>query len=51
MMAKEFRLDDYLFCVAEKDLPERARKNIHKLVRREMAEIFYGRNLGRNLEF
>ena len=51
MMMKEFHLDDYLFCVAEKDLPERARKTIHKLVRREMAEIFYGRNLSRNLEF
>jgi S-adenosylmethionine decarboxylase len=50
MMVKKFRLDDYLFCVEEKDLPERARKTIHKLVRREMAEIFYGRNLGRNLE-
>jgi S-adenosylmethionine decarboxylase len=51
MMVKRFRLGDYLFCVEEKDLPEREYKRIHKLVHRETAEIFYGRNLGRNLEF
>ena len=51
MVIKEFRLDDYLFCVEEKDLAERERRRIQKLVRREVAEIFYGRNLARNLEF
>jgi S-adenosylmethionine decarboxylase len=50
MAIREFRLDDYLFCIQEKDLDERGRRRIHKLVRREVAEIFYGRNLGRNLE-
>jgi S-adenosylmethionine decarboxylase len=51
MAVREFRLDDYLFCIEEKDLEERERRRIHKLVRREVAEIFYGRNLARNLEF
>jgi S-adenosylmethionine decarboxylase len=51
MMVRKFRLGDYLFCVEEKDLSEHEHKRIHKLVHREMAEIFYGRNLGRNLEF
>lgn len=50
MVVKEFRLDDYLFCVSTKDLSESEHKRIHKLVRREMAEIFYGRNLARDLE-
>lgn len=49
MVLKEFRLDDCLFCITEQDLAERDRGRIHQLVRRELAEIFYGRNLGRNL--
>jgi S-adenosylmethionine decarboxylase len=51
MAVREFRLNDCLFCVEEKDLAERERRRIHRLVRREVAEIFYGRNLARNLEF
>jgi len=51
MAIKEFRLDDYLFCVEAKDLSEKEYKRLHKLLRREIAEIFYGRNLARNLEF
>jgi S-adenosylmethionine decarboxylase len=50
MAIREFRLDDYLFCIEEKDLEEKERRRIHRLVRREVAEIFYGRNLARNLE-
>jgi S-adenosylmethionine decarboxylase len=45
MIVKDFRLDDYLFCVAEKDLSDSERQKIRELVRREMAEIFYARNL------
>ena len=48
---KEFRLDDYLFCVEAKDLSEKEFKRLHKLLRREISEIFYGRNLSRSLEF
>ncbi|NKN33856.1 adenosylmethionine decarboxylase [Marichromatium bheemlicum] len=51
MVLKHFRLDDYLFCIKAKDLSEREYKRIHKLLRRELSEIFYGRNLGRELEF
>jgi S-adenosylmethionine decarboxylase len=51
MVLKRFRLDDYLFCIAEKDLPERERKRIQRLLRRELSEIFYGRNLARDLEW
>jgi S-adenosylmethionine decarboxylase len=51
MAIKEFRLDDYLFCVEAKDLSEKEYKRLHKLLRREISEIFYGRNLARNLEF
>ena len=50
MAIREFRLDDYLFCIEEKDLEGKERRRIHRLVRREVAEIFYGRNLARNLE-
>ena len=50
MVLKQFRLDDYLFCIEEKDLEERDRGRIHRLVRRELSEIFYGRNLARDLE-
>lgn len=49
MVLKDFRLDDYLFCISETELAERDRRRIRLLVRRELAEIFYGRNLGRNL--
>jgi S-adenosylmethionine decarboxylase len=51
MVIKHFRLDDYLFCVEARDLSEREYQRIQKLLRRELSEIFYGRNLGRNLEY
>lgn len=51
MMVKDFQLEDYLFCVSEEDLSAKQRKTIQQMVRREMAEIFYGRNLARNVEF
>lgn len=51
MMIKDFDLDHYLFCVDECDLTEKERQRLQKLLRREVAEIFYGENLSRNLEF
>ena len=51
MMASDFVLDDHLFCVDEGDLLPKQAQRIQRLLRREMAEIFYGRNLARNLEF
>lgn len=50
MMIKEFCLDDYLFCIDEVDLSAAEHRRLRRLVQREMSEIFYGRNLGRNLQ-
>ncbi len=45
MRRKAFHLDDYLFAIDAADLPEAERDRIRRLLRREMAEIFHGRNL------
>jgi len=50
MMLREFALEDYLFCAGDCDLSGKERRQVKKLLRREMAEIFHGRNLGRFLE-
>ena len=49
MVVNHFDLNDYLFCVTTSDLPEKERAGIERLVRREMMEIFYGRNLSREI--
>jgi S-adenosylmethionine decarboxylase len=49
MVVNEFRLDDYLFCVDSSDLSEKEYKRIQRMVRRELMEIFYGRNLNRDI--
>lgn len=51
MVVKQFCLDEYLFCVEAKDLSPQENQRIQKLLRRKLKEIFYGRNLDRNLEF
>ncbi|WP_295390153.1 adenosylmethionine decarboxylase [uncultured Thiodictyon sp.] len=51
MVLKQFQLDDYLFCIEEKDLARSQCQRIQKLLRRELSEIFYGCNLVRELEF
>ncbi len=45
MMLKEFELDNYLFGVGKKELEVSARKRIKQRLKREMLEIFYGRNI------
>ena len=45
MMLREFDLNNYLFDVTEEDLPAADRQRIRRLLKQEMAEIFYGRNL------
>ncbi len=45
MMLKEFDLDSYLFGVDAAGLSERGQRDISARLRREMAEIFYGRNM------
>ena len=45
MILKEFDLDNYLFNVTEDKLSAQEKKNIRRLVRQEMLEIFNGRNM------
>ena len=50
MVLGDFDLNDYLFGAGKEDLPPADRPRVEQRVRREMAEIFYGRNLGRSLK-
>ncbi|MBP2651578.1 MAG: speD [Firmicutes bacterium] len=45
MLLKEFDLDNYLFGTDKKDLLPGEKKKIKQRLKREMAEIFYGRNI------
>lgn len=47
MMLKEFDLDDYLFGVGKEALTDAEQRTIHAQVKREMQEMFYGRNMKR----
>ncbi len=45
MMLKDFELDNYLFGTGEADLEMKEKKQVMKQLKKEMAEIFYGRNM------
>ena len=45
MLRKDFDLDNYLFDVGKDELAPAERRRIEKHLRREMGEIFYGRNV------
>lgn len=45
MILKEFELDNYLFGKTEKELPAGNQKQIKELLKKEMNEIFYGKNM------
>jgi S-adenosylmethionine decarboxylase len=47
MMIKQFRLDDYLFAISEDDLTVQEKKTVTQRLKREMAGIFYGTNIGK----
>ncbi|KXG43525.1 adenosylmethionine decarboxylase [Tepidibacillus decaturensis] len=47
MILKEFDLDHYLFGTAKKELSPGERKKIKKRIKKEMIEIFYGKNVPR----
>ncbi|MDY6942826.1 MAG: adenosylmethionine decarboxylase [Pseudomonadota bacterium] len=47
MMLRDFKLDNYLFGIDEDELEPKQRRMIDGLLRHEMAEIFYGRNVKR----
>ncbi len=48
MMLKEIDLDDYLFGVGKDALSVAEQRRIHTQVRKEMLEMFYGRNISRS---
>lgn len=47
MILKEFDLDNYLFGTAKKELLPGEKKRIKQRVKKEMAEIFYGKNISK----
>ncbi|MDD4600890.1 MAG: adenosylmethionine decarboxylase [Negativicutes bacterium] len=47
MILKEFDLDNYLFGTEQRDLPPGDKKKIKQRLKKEMAEIFSGRNIPR----
>jgi S-adenosylmethionine decarboxylase len=47
MLLKDFDMDNYLFGIKSEDLPARDRGTVRRRLKREMLEIFYGRNFKR----
>jgi len=47
MLLKEFDLDNYLFGTGKKDLMPAEKRKIKQRLKKEMAEIFYGRNISK----
>lgn len=47
MLLKEFDLDNYLFGTAKKELLPGEKKKIKQRLKKEMQEIFYGRNIAK----
>ena len=45
MLRRKFDLDDYLFGIDAEDLDKRTRNRIEKQLKKEMQELFYGRNM------
>ncbi|MPW26927.1 adenosylmethionine decarboxylase [Alkalibaculum sp. M08DMB] len=45
MMLRELELNNYLFNISEDMLPKKEREKIDKNIKKEMLEIFYGRNV------
>lgn len=45
MILKEFDLDNYLFGINAVDLPQAQRRKVERRLKKEMQELFYGRNL------
>ncbi len=50
MLLKEFDLNNYLFGIDKMDIAPREQQQIERRLRREMAEIFYGKNLRKGLK-
>lgn len=50
MLLKDFDLNNYLFSIDKLDISPREQSEIARRLRREMAEIFYGKNLRQGLD-
>jgi len=50
MVLKEFELDNYLFGIRAEDIAPKEREMIVERVKREMLEIFYGRNIQKGMK-
>ncbi len=50
MLLKDFELNNYLFSTDKLDISPREQQRIERRLRREMAEIFYGKNLRKGLK-
>jgi S-adenosylmethionine decarboxylase len=50
MVLKQFDLDNYLFGVDVDDVSPKEQRAISEKIRREMMEIFYGRNIARGIK-
>ncbi|MEJ2322570.1 MAG: adenosylmethionine decarboxylase [Gammaproteobacteria bacterium] len=50
MLLKEFKLDNYLFGIDADDISPREQRGITDALKREMLEIFYGRNLNKGIK-
>lgn len=49
MILKSFDLDNYLFDIKADDLSPKEQKEVYGRLKREMAEIFYGRNIAKGM--
>ena len=49
-LLKEFNLDGYLFGADADDISPREQRRIADALKREMLEIFYGRNLNKGIK-
>ncbi len=47
MLLKDFDLDNYLFGITKKDLQYGEKKKVKQRLKREMSEIFHGRNISK----
>ncbi|OOY39410.1 S-adenosylmethionine decarboxylase, partial [Solemya velum gill symbiont] len=50
MLLKDFNLDSYLFGVDADDIPPKEQRLIVEALKREMLEIFYGRNIPKGMK-
>ena len=50
MILKDLDLDNYLFDIEMDDLSKNEQKKVFEQIKREMTEIFYGRNVSKGMK-